>query len=68
MKTMITAAALAAATLGGMAVAPATADAQPRYWHGPAHGARWHTWRHGYYGRYHRYPIRVCRHGRCWYR
>lgn len=74
MKAIITAVALGAATLGGLAVAPASADAQPRrwdgprYWHGPAHGPRWHAWRRGYYGRWNRYPIRTCRHGRCWYR
>ena len=69
MKTLITAAALAAATLA--ATAPTVASAQPygygpRYdysggWRDRAYGPRWHAWRRGYYGRYHRYPVRVCR-------
>jgi hypothetical protein len=63
MKTFITGLALAAATVTGAAAVsvPTAAAAQDRYWHGPAHGPEWHRWREGYYGRWHRYPARVCR-------
>ncbi|CAN5280171.1 hypothetical protein BH09PSE2_BH09PSE2_04110 [soil metagenome] len=80
MKKMILGIAAAAATVAGMATVaiPTAADAQPRhwegqrYWHGPARGPGYRTWRQGYYGAYNRYPARSCRvrHGRtvCFYR
>ena len=74
MKKLLTGLAVAAATVTATAAVtvPTAADAQPRYWHGRAHGHAWDAWRHSYYGRYHRYPVRVCeyRHHRrvCWYR
>ncbi len=76
MKKMLAAAAVAASTVAGLgAVAiPAAADAQvivdyrsPYY--GPVRGPGWGAYRRGYYGRYHRYPVRVCGpRGRCWWR
>lgn len=74
MKTLLAGLAVAAATVSATAAVtiPTTADAQPRYWHGGGYGPRYHAWRGGYYGRYHRYPVRYCehrRHGRvCYYR
>jgi opacity protein-like surface antigen len=82
MKKLFVCAALAAVTLTGVAVA-STAEAQPygrghgynygpRYWHGPARGPGYQTWRRGYYRHHARYPMRSCtwRHGRqvCFYR
>ncbi len=69
MKKLFATLAVAAATVTGMAAVtiPTAADAQPRhwegqrYWHGPARGEGYHTWRRGYYGTYNRYPARVCR-------
>ena len=76
MKKMLAAAALAATAVTGVAAtaAPAPASAQvivdygsPYY--GPVRGRGWGAYRRGYYGRYHRYPVRVCGpRGRCWYR
>ena len=75
MKKTLAAAAVAASTLVGMAAAmPAPASAQvvidygnPYY--GPVRGPGWGAYRRGYYGRYHRYPVRVCGpRGRCWWR
>lgn len=76
MKTMLAAAAMAATTLVGMAAGvPTAAVAQPygRPYYGPHRGPGWNSYRRGYYGRYHRYPARVCRtrpNGvtRCFYR
>ena len=73
MKTLVVAATLAAAALGAGA-APTVASAQPfgREWRDVDHGPRWDAYRRGYFGRYHRYPARVCeRTGRgpvCFYR
>lgn len=72
MKKMLAAVAVAATTLAGMAVSiPTAAEAQPygygrnynygRGYYGPARGPRWGAYRRGYYGRYNRYPRRVCR-------
>lgn len=74
MKKTLVAAAVAAAALGGVTAAAAPASAQVvvnygRPYYGPVRGPGWNSYRHGYYGRYHRYPARVCgRHGRCWWR
>ena len=68
MKKLMIAAMMAATTVGATAMTTASASAQPRYWYGRAHGPRWHAWRRGYYGRWHRYPVRVCGPRRCWYR
>ena len=72
MKKMLVAAALAATTLTGMAVSlPTAAEAQPygygprhdygRGYYGPHRGPRYNAYRRGYYGRYNRYPRRICR-------
>ena len=68
MKAIITAAVLAAASLGGLTAVTAHAEPDGRFWHGPAEGPRWRAWRHHYRARWGREPIRVCRHRRCWYR
>lgn len=72
MKKILLSLAAAAATVTAVAAVPTIADAQPRYWHGPAHGPGYNSWRHGYHARYNRYPARFCeiRHGRrvCFYR
>ena len=76
MKKMLAAIAVAATTVAGMAVAiPTTADAQAygRPYYGPHRGPGYRAYRRGYYGRYNRYPTRVCRtrpNGvtRCFYR
>ena len=71
MNKLIAGLAVAAATVAATAAVsvPTAADAQPygrhfdgpRYWHGPARGDGYHSWRRGYYGAYNRYPARVCR-------
>ncbi len=68
MKSLMIAAALAATTFGATVATTSTASAQPRYWHGRAHGPEYRAWRRGYYGRWHRYPVRVCGPRRCFYR
>lgn len=70
MKTQMIAALAGAAALAGVA-APMTASAQPygygpRYdysggWRDAPRGPRYEAWRRGYYGRYHRYPVKTCR-------
>ena len=62
MKKLLAGLAVAAATVTATAAVtvPTAADAQPRYWHGEGRGPGYHQWRHGYYGRYHRYPARFC--------
>lgn len=76
MKKTLAAAAVAASTLAGLTVAaaPAAANAQVivdygRPYYGAHRGPGWDSYRRGYYGRYHRYPVRVCGpRGRCWWR
>ena len=80
MKSKLAVAALAAATVVGALTAAGSASAQPwRYgygpaydysggWHDRAYGPRYGEWRRGYYARWHRYPVRVCRPGGCFWR
>lgn len=75
MKNALAAVAVAASAVAGLTAVsvPAAADAQPRFeygrpYYGPVRGAHWRAYRRGYYGRYHRYPVRVCHRGRCWWR
>ena len=69
MKTMLAAAVLAASTLVGLGTAT-EASAQPgdRSYYGSHRGPGYDGDRRGHYGRHHRRPVRICRHGRCFYR